>query len=163
MTTLAHSWRPGGLFIRMSAFIIDFTVIVLVSWAILLSARAMRQYLQPELTFLVTGAVYIAVTTLWGRRGVGKALCGLTVVHENAEQIQPGRASARVLAKWVSAMPLGLGFLWAWRDQQRRTWHDRLSDTRVISGASGVRRWQTGEWPFPAANNSMLSVEIPPC
>jgi uncharacterized RDD family membrane protein YckC len=139
MTILAHSLRPAGLFLRMSAFIVDCTVMVFASWAILLSARAMHQYLQPELTFVLISGAYGAVAALWWRRGIGKTVCGLTIMHQDGEQIQPGRACARALLKSVSAAFLGLGVLWACRDQQRRTWHDRLTATRVISEASRVR------------------------
>jgi hypothetical protein len=33
----------------------------------------------------------------------------------------------RILAVLLSACPLGLGFVWAALDEDRLTWHDRIS------------------------------------
>ncbi|NKC16921.1 MAG: RDD family protein [Gammaproteobacteria bacterium] len=41
-------------------------------------------------------------------------------------------ALARVCFALISAIPLGLGFLWAFKDAQKLTWHDRLSRTVII-------------------------------
>jgi len=41
----------------------------------------------------------------------------------------PTRAAMRrrILAVLLSACPLGLGFLWAWLDEEGLGWHDRIS------------------------------------
>jgi hypothetical protein len=41
----------------------------------------------------------------------------------------PARSAMRrrILAVLLSACPLGLGFLWAALDEERLTWHDRVS------------------------------------
>jgi uncharacterized RDD family membrane protein YckC len=38
----------------------------------------------------------------------------------------------RLAAAVLSLLPLGLGYVWLFVDPGRRTWHDRLSRTRVI-------------------------------
>ena len=38
----------------------------------------------------------------------------------------------RYLLAWLSALPLGLGFLWSLWDKHRYTWHDHLSGTHLI-------------------------------
>ena len=35
----------------------------------------------------------------------------------------------------VSLLLAGLGFWWAWVDRDRLTWHDRLSQTRIVREA----------------------------
>jgi hypothetical protein len=57
-----------------------------------------------------------------GMRSVRIALC--TFEDEN-----PARRNVRrrMLATLLSACPLGLGFAWAALDEQRLTWHDRMS------------------------------------
>ena len=59
-----------------------------------------------------------------GMRYAKIALC--TFDDEN-----PTRKSmrARVAALMLSALPLGLGFLWALLDDDRMTWHDRITRT----------------------------------
>lgn len=50
------------------------------------------------------------------------ALC--TLSDENPTRKAMRR---RILGTVVAATPLGLGFLWAWLDEERLGWHDRLS------------------------------------
>jgi uncharacterized RDD family membrane protein YckC len=47
-------------------------------------------------------------------------------------------AALRFAAAVLSAAPAGIGFLWMLVDPECRTWHDRLSGTRVVS-LSGPR------------------------
>lgn len=64
----------------------------------------------------------------------GKHLLRIAVV--DARTSEPGigllRSVGRRLAMFVSALPLGLGFLWSLWDPERRTWHDLLTGTRVV-------------------------------
>ena len=53
------------------------------------------------------------------------------------DAVTGGRPSARqcalrLLVGPVSLLCAGLGYWWIWVDGQRRTWHDRASDTRVV-------------------------------
>jgi uncharacterized RDD family membrane protein YckC len=83
----------------------------------------------------VTGAVAVAFLVLlyqvlffWfseatpGMRCARIALC--TFDDENPTRRAIRR---RGLAMLLSACPLGLGFLWAALDEDRLTWHDRIS------------------------------------
>ena len=57
-----------------------------------------------------------------GMRYARIGLCTLT--DDN-----PSRAAMRrrIVAVLLAACPLGLGFLWAWLDNDRLGWHDRIS------------------------------------
>lgn len=41
----------------------------------------------------------------------------------------------RYVGYYVSALPLGLGFIWAAIDEKNRTWHDLLAGTVVVKHA----------------------------
>jgi uncharacterized RDD family membrane protein YckC len=62
----------------------------------------------------------------------GKALIGLRVVQTNGELLRAGRAFGGVLGYWLASLPFFLGFLWILVDDQRRGWHDHLTNTCVI-------------------------------
>jgi uncharacterized RDD family membrane protein YckC len=62
----------------------------------------------------------------------GKLLMGVRIARTNGKQLTIGRALLRYLGYWLSAIPLGLGFLWVLVDDQRQCWHDKLADTYVI-------------------------------
>ena len=44
-----------------------------------------------------------------------------------------GQLQMRTIAKILSALPLGFGFITAGWRSEKRAWHDGLSDTRCIS------------------------------
>jgi uncharacterized RDD family membrane protein YckC len=92
--------------------------------------------LQPSLVLvssaLVLGLFYLLYQTLFfsfseatpGMRCARIALC--TFDDENPTRRAMRR---RILAVLVSAFPLGLGLLWAALDEDRLSWHDRLTRT----------------------------------
>jgi uncharacterized RDD family membrane protein YckC len=59
---------------------------------------------------------------------------GIKVVPMNAEQgrVPLGHSVLRAAAYAISALPVGLGFLPALVGADRRAFHDRLADTRVV-------------------------------
>ncbi len=63
---------------------------------------------------------------------IGKQLMGLVVVEHTGHRISFARATGRHAARYLSALPLFLGFIMALFNAQRLTWHDRLSGTRVV-------------------------------
>jgi uncharacterized RDD family membrane protein YckC len=151
-----------GLVSRLLAFFIDLAVIMLVcviatyliAWTsafFRLGKLAMGQ----RLVVLASRAVIVLVTTLylplsWTLTGqsVGKAILGLRVVrhdprHRTTTKLSLPRSLLRAAGYWLSAMPLGLGFLWAAFDEEHRTLHDRLAGTRVLYQPVARRRKPT--------------------
>ncbi|HEX6121773.1 MAG TPA: RDD family protein [Ktedonobacterales bacterium] len=61
----------------------------------------------------------------------GKALLGLRVARQDGRRLTLGVAALRLAGYWLSALPLGLGFLWVLVDPQREAWHDKLAGTSV--------------------------------
>lgn len=60
--------------------------------------------------------------------GMQMAQLGLAAFPEN-KPVTRGQRRARALAMSVSAMSLWLGFAWAFLDEDRLAWHDRISHT----------------------------------
>lgn len=77
----------------------------------------------------------IAFVVGWAGWGCtpGKLLLELRVVDARSGA-RPGwvQAMIRLLGYVVSALPLGLGFVWAAFDRDRRALHDKLASTRVV-------------------------------
>jgi len=57
---------------------------------------------------------------------------GLKVVRPNGAPVNLGRAVGRYFAKWLSSMTLGIGYIIAGFDAEKRAMHDMIVDTRVI-------------------------------
>jgi uncharacterized RDD family membrane protein YckC len=58
--------------------------------------------------------------------------CNLKVVVEDGERVTYMRAFGRHFAKLLSSMILAIGFIMAAFDDQKRTLHDRICETRVV-------------------------------
>jgi uncharacterized RDD family membrane protein YckC len=62
----------------------------------------------------------------------GKMALGLKVVRSDGSALSTGRIIGRYFAEMLSTMILCIGYLMAGFDEERRTLHDRICDTRVI-------------------------------
>jgi uncharacterized RDD family membrane protein YckC len=87
------------------------------------------------LAVLVQWVVMIAYGTYFvGTYGAtpGKMACGLKVVTPEGEPVTYGRACGRYFAEILSGLILGIGYIMAAFDEEKRALHDRLCNTRVI-------------------------------
>ena len=80
---------------------------------------------------------------------LGKRAMGLRVVDLGGGRISLARATGRYFAKWLSALPLGLGFLMAAFTEKKQALHDILAGTLVVEKSSAATtdagpyaRWQ---------------------
>ena len=77
-----------------------------------------------------------AVYDTWfvGKYGAtpGKMACKIKIVLADGTPVTYSRALGRHFAKWVSSLILMIGFLMAAFDDERRTLHDRICETRVV-------------------------------
>lgn len=84
-----------------------------------------------------TVAILFVLAFSWAvskRCTLGQKATGTLVVDATTNQRVPfARALLRTVAMIAGALPLGLGYLWALWDRDRRTWHDLVARTRVIS------------------------------
>ena len=96
--------------------------------------------LVPFLAFLaLLDGGYLVLFTATVGQTIGKMAFGLRVVDsgDDAGRLPGvGQAALRALASVLSVAPLGLGYLPAVVGRDRRAFHDRLADTRVVSGRS---------------------------
>jgi uncharacterized RDD family membrane protein YckC len=85
---------------------------------------------------MVLGLGY--VTFFLGRYGAtpGKMACGIKVVRSSGEDIGYARAFGRVWAEWLSSLILGIGYIMAAFDDEKRALHDHICDTRVVKARS---------------------------
>jgi uncharacterized RDD family membrane protein YckC len=67
-----------------------------------------------------------------GGQSLGMRAWRLQVVRDDGLPLGFKDALKRYLAAIISALPLGLGFIWSLFDAQRLTWHDHWSKTRLV-------------------------------
>lgn len=83
----------------------------------------------------LVGLVYYAALE-GGATGqtLGKKICNIRVVDKTTLQpgIGFGRGVGRYFARWLSQIALYLGYLWMLWDQDKQTWHDKLTNVVVV-------------------------------
>jgi uncharacterized RDD family membrane protein YckC len=91
----------------------------------------------PFATFiLVLNGGYLAAFTAAGGQSIGKMVGGIRVVSSDptaaTDRVPLGQAVLRAVGYFISALPLGVGFLPAIFSADKRAFHDRLAHTRVV-------------------------------
>ena len=73
-------------------------------------------------------------TIMQGKYGatLGKMACGLRVVQPDGAPISYGRAFGRAWAEMLSGFICDIGYIVAAFDDQKRSLHDHIANTRVI-------------------------------
>lgn len=80
------------------------------------------------------GVVFAFFVGYWSLRGrtLGMQSWGLQLQKPDGQLPSFSAATLRFFAAILSWLPVGLGFLWQLWDKDKLTWHDRLSDTRLV-------------------------------
>lgn len=166
--------RPGGVFRRAVAMLIDWGIVSLLyggflalgAWGASLGARAGgARFLSTDLAETLSGAfvplwlalawVYIGWFTRHGGQTPGKMLCGIRIVSADGREPSWTQAVLRPAGYLLSWLPLGLGFVMAAFPPSKRALHDRLTQTRVIRTAVLAPRaavtWAASAWLVAAA------------
>ena len=134
----------AGFWIRALAYIIDGAIIEVIRSIVLIPlGLSMLDYpfASPWVfTHLGEAKVASVIVSLsyfvyfWTQYGAtpGKMLLKLKVVTPSGALITPGQAVIRYFAQILSWIILGIGFMMAGWDEEKRALHDRIADTRVI-------------------------------
>jgi len=131
--------QPAGLIRRLAAMVYDGLVLLAIELlatvlvlplaqgdAIVAGNDLFRAYL------VVVAFLFFGWFWTHGGQTLGMRAWRVTVVDRDGGPVSWGQAAARFGGAILSALPLGLGYLWLLLDRERLTWHDRLSGTRLV-------------------------------
>ena len=152
-SSAATSTEPvrAGLLRRLAAMLYDVLLLIgvlMVATALFLpltGGEAVVSGRNPVLGWVYRAALLALIVgffgVFWTLRGqtLGMASWRLRVEREDGSLLSWGDTLRRLAWALVSALPLGLGFLWILFDPERRAWHDRLSRTRVVVMPKGSK------------------------
>jgi uncharacterized RDD family membrane protein YckC len=120
--SLAGFWR------RFVAVLIDGAVLSVVSLAFRVGSRGYLGY--PGIGF---GFLYRWLMLSFANgQTLGKMALGIRIAKPDGSRIDIGQAAAREGMAIVSALAILLGYLWAIWDDEKRTWHDMVANTRAF-------------------------------
>ncbi len=135
----------GGFWMRFVAKFTDGIILSVVNYiiqfAFMFSMMPQQQSDEsfPIVPFLLVYLLQIGVGVFYNTWFVGKFAAtpgkmamGLKIVTSDGGRVSYLRALARYFSEFLSAMILMMGYIMAGFDEQKRTLHDRICDTRVI-------------------------------
>jgi uncharacterized RDD family membrane protein YckC len=128
---------PASIDRRVMAFAVDFAAVTAGFMGFLVVFVASTPHLPTGLTALaLAGAVYVALWVLYQMLffSLSGATAGMLYAHIalcTFDDQNPTRSALqrRLAAWWVSILPLGIGFLWCFVDEDNLCWHDRITRT----------------------------------
>ena len=138
----------GGFWIRGAARLIDAILLNVVFLVIRIpfGAKLMPQVgSSPQAVAAIAGSALLmsllsfAIMACYeiffiAKRGatLGKMLFGLKVIRADGSKVSLGLSAGRYFATFISALTIGIGYIIAGFDDQKRALHDRICETRVI-------------------------------
>ena len=141
----------AGFWIRVAATLIDTALVLVVTFPLLLAIYGWTYYkggregfIAGPADFMISWLAPAAASILfWLSRQAtpGKMAVSAKVVDaRTGKTLTVGQSIVRYLGYFVSALPLGLGFVWVAFDARKQGWHDKLAGTVVVrSRGSGTK------------------------
>lgn len=139
--TNPSDFEYAGFWLRFGATLIDSLILYAIVIPLLLvfydsSDLTGGAFIMGPAHFLISYVFpLVATIALWLKfQGTpGKKVLGISIVDANTgETPTPGQCVGRYLAYFLSALPFGLGFLWAAFDKKKQAWHDKLAGTVTV-------------------------------
>ncbi|MDM8540962.1 RDD family protein [Desulfococcaceae bacterium HSG9] len=133
----------AGFWIRFGAKFIDGIITGAVVFLLTMIPSFLLGMLGTEQSVLISSMLSIiiniilpAIYSTWfiGKFAAtpGKMACGLKVVMYDGDRVSYGCALGRHFAEWLSSIILLIGYIMAAFDDEKRTLHDRICNTRVV-------------------------------
>lgn len=135
-----HNFNIASISKRMVAFTIDellLSVLFLITYSDYLSQATSQEMVMQLISKLVWQLIFIKVLYhtffiwMYGAT-IGKLICKIRCVNENAEKPDFKAALMRALVRIVSESLLYVGFFWAYFNPLKQTWHDIVAKTLVV-------------------------------
>lgn len=145
-----HGKQYGGFWIRFGARIIDGILLGIVTSILQFGSFALfgldpKRMSDPSDIWAIASLVLVLVVAITAvhcayevyfltTKGAtpGKMMLNLKVIRSDGGPISAGRATGRYFASVLSSMTFGIGYIIAGIDDQKRSMHDHICDTRVI-------------------------------
>jgi uncharacterized RDD family membrane protein YckC len=118
----------AGFWIRFGASFIDGILLTIVSIPLELGLKTPGY----AIALIVGIAYYTYCEGSEDGQTIGKRACGISVQSIDGGSIGHTRAFLRFVGRYISAIPLCLGYFWMLWDPNKQTWHDKIANSVVV-------------------------------
>jgi uncharacterized RDD family membrane protein YckC len=124
-----RSYKLAGIGERFAALFIDNILLAIIVGFV----GARGGWLAGSSVAFVIGALYHwYMLTANNGQTLGKRLMGIRVISAKGGKISDVDALLRYVGYSINGLLFGLGWLWAFFDEQRQGWHDKMARTYVV-------------------------------
>ena len=121
-----------GFWIRLAAVLIDGILLTIVNIVVGLALGIGDSPIAFLVNLAINWTYHVAFIATKGQT-LGKMALGIQVVDSQGNIPGIGSALLReIVGKFLSALALGLGYLWVAWDKEKRGWHDHIAGTYVV-------------------------------
>ncbi len=126
--------RYAGFWIRLLAYILDAIVLGAITYPLIrvLSSMGIGDSSSNILSIAISWMYFVVFESSEWMASPGKKVLGLIVTDEQGKKISIGRATRRYLAKIVSGLILGIGFIMVAFTARKQGLHDKIFHTLVL-------------------------------
>jgi uncharacterized RDD family membrane protein YckC len=127
----------AGFWARFGALLLDGIIVAVVPVIILVigGASSSGALIAVGYVLLVAGGIGYEIYFHGGPTGqtIGKRALGIRVVDFNTGgPIGYGRATVRLIGRYISGIPCYLGYFWMLWDREKQCWHDKMANDVVV-------------------------------
>tara|TARA_B110000444_G_scaffold247852_1_gene270991 strand:+ start:57 stop:557 length:501 start_codon:yes stop_codon:yes gene_type:complete len=83
---------------------------------------------------LLLASIFMFFYVFWRKKGqtLGMQVWRIRLDSNNGKRISLNQALVRFFTATFSALCFGMGFWWIWLDAKNRSWHDSMSNTKLV-------------------------------
>jgi len=129
------SMEKAGAGARFGSYILDWIVVTVIGWILILIFWAIGGEVGSAVGSIMSLIFSVGYFTYFfgngqtlGMKAVKIKLCGT----EGTYPIGYGKGFLRWIGMIISALVIGLGFLWILIDENKQGWHDKIAGTYVV-------------------------------
>ena len=150
-STSSEALPPAPLWRRIAAIVYD-SILLIAMWFVttmvyltvkgmVIGVEAMKALAESDqsrsdyvLTAVLFQVTFLFFTYFWCKSGqtLGMQAWRIKLVSSNEIPISWKQCILRFASACISAIIVGLGYLWMLWDSNKSTWHDRFSQTRIV-------------------------------
>jgi uncharacterized RDD family membrane protein YckC len=133
-----HNQQTAGFLRRLMSGLYDWLLVLGVMMVLSVPVVAIiDDAVDPGNIFYRLALVLVAATFFvhfWSHGGqtLGMKAWRLKLINQNGVAPDTATAAKRFIYACMAMAPAGLGFLWVLVDSDKLSWHDRLSQTRIV-------------------------------
>ena len=138
LTNELHNALPAGFMRRLMAGLYDWILVLAIMMVASIPFVALTDdAISPgqnwyRLAMTCIAAVFFIAFWSNGGQTLGMRAWRIKLVQADGNPATLNESALRFIAAIVSALPLGLGFIWVLFSAKKISWHDRWSGTRIL-------------------------------